>query len=144
MEQKITMKSSGLMNSSNLSWINLDLQGEYLFNLVQPIYNLVSALILFSFIYHRSHQKMLYLELLIGCFVCFFEVVVSLEFNVVVDNKTIDLLDFLIPTVFSKNERCRNDSLLYRQELSKFTVWAADSEYTIFIFHWICDIISVE
>ncbi|XP_044749166.1 nose resistant to fluoxetine protein 6-like [Coccinella septempunctata] len=62
----------------------------------------------------------------LGVLICCLGGSVSLEFDVIVDNRTVDLLDYLIPTVYSENERCRNDSLFYRQELSKFTVWATD------------------
>ncbi|XP_045481000.1 uncharacterized protein LOC123685389 [Harmonia axyridis] len=66
-----------------------------------------------------SHIGVLFVFLFFGGTVCH-------KFEVVVDNTTVNLLDFLIPTVNSKNERCRNDSLFYRQELSRFTVWATD------------------
>ncbi|XP_044748861.1 nose resistant to fluoxetine protein 6-like [Coccinella septempunctata] len=64
------------------------------------------------------------LQLLI--FAIFFGNAIALDLQLLLNNETVNPLDFLIPTVDAENEKCREHSLLYKEELSKFTVWATD------------------
>ncbi|KAL3267194.1 hypothetical protein HHI36_011330, partial [Cryptolaemus montrouzieri] len=61
------------------------------------------------------------------CSLCFvFGFSVATKFKFLLGEQVLDPLDFLIPTVHSDNGKCRNHSLLYKEELSNFTVWATD------------------
>ncbi|KAK9869951.1 hypothetical protein WA026_006049 [Henosepilachna vigintioctopunctata] len=50
----------------------------------------------------------------------------AMAFNVEINNMTVNLMDIMIPTVYSDSELCRNHSSMYLEQLSKFTVWATD------------------
>ncbi|KAK9869953.1 hypothetical protein WA026_006051 [Henosepilachna vigintioctopunctata] len=50
----------------------------------------------------------------------------SFDFGLLINNNSAKVVDLLIPTVLSDNNLCKKHSLLYRDELQKFTAWSME------------------